>query len=54
MSAIMIAEDQAVVRQALVALLELEPDIHVVAVAAGHQTIAEVAARVKAQEKGWS
>src|SRR5580698_7107337 len=32
---IMIAEDQTMVRQALVALLELEPDIHVVAEAAG-------------------
>jgi two-component system, NarL family, response regulator DesR len=31
---IMIAEDQTMVRQALVALLELEPDIHVVAEAA--------------------
>ncbi len=31
----MIAEDQTMVRQALVALLELEPDIHVVAEAAG-------------------
>ncbi len=31
---IMIAEDQAMVRQALVALLELEPDIRVVAQAA--------------------
>ena len=30
----MIAEDQTMVRQALVALLELEPDIHVVAEAA--------------------
>jgi len=32
---IMIAEDQTMVRQALVALLELEPDIEVVAEAAG-------------------
>jgi two-component system response regulator DesR len=32
---IMIAEDQTMVRQALVALLELEPDIEVVAQAAG-------------------
>jgi two-component system, NarL family, response regulator DesR len=31
---IMIAEDQTMVRQALVALLELEPDLHVVAEAA--------------------
>lgn len=38
---IMIAEDQPMVRQALVALLELEPDIEVVAQAAdGHEAIA--------------
>jgi two-component system response regulator DesR len=38
---IMIAEDQTMVRQALVALLELEPDIEVVAQAAnGHEAIA--------------
>jgi chemotaxis response regulator CheB len=37
----MIAEDQAMVRQALVALLELRPDIEVVALAAdGHEAIA--------------
>jgi two-component system, NarL family, response regulator DesR len=37
----MIAEDQTMVRQALVALLELEPDIEVVAQAAdGHEAIA--------------
>jgi two-component system response regulator DesR len=38
---IMIAEDQTMVRQALVALLELEPDIEVVAQAAdGHEALA--------------
>jgi two-component system, NarL family, response regulator DesR len=38
---IMIAEDQTMVRQALVALLELEPDIHVVAEAAsGEEALA--------------
>ncbi len=38
---IVIAEDQTMVRQALVALLELEPDIEVVAQAAnGHEAIA--------------
>jgi two-component system, NarL family, response regulator DesR len=37
----MIAEDQTMVRQALVALLELEPDIEVVAQAAdGHEALA--------------
>jgi two-component system response regulator DesR len=40
---IMIAEDQAMVRQALVALLELEPDIEVVAQAAtGDEALAMV------------
>jgi two-component system response regulator DesR len=40
---IMIAEDQAMVRQALVALLELEPDIEVVAQAAtGDEAVAMV------------
>ena len=40
---IMIAEDQAMVRQALVALLGLEPDIEVVAQAAtGDEAIAMV------------
>jgi two-component system response regulator DesR len=38
---IMIAEDQTMVRQALVALLELEPDLEVVAQAAdGHEALA--------------
>jgi len=38
---IMIAEDQTMVRQALVALLELEPDIEVIAQAAdGHEAVA--------------